>query len=357
MRVGIFTFHYVLNYGAVLQALGLQKAIQSLGYTPEFIDYLPACDRRYRKYFFGYPGGFRSGHIISGARLQREFRKFRAKHLFLSRAYDTCTEIVKDADCYSAFVVGSDQVWNCKRLLQRGFDPDPAYFLRFAEGTGVRRVSYAACFGRPDQPEERCAEIGRSLRTFDKLSVRNCFSRDLVRELSSRDSSLVVDPVFLTNFEKEADPQKENQPYLLIYSVSRASGHKYAQAIMNLARKLSLRTVAITRDNISGVDEYRRDASPSKWLALFRDASYVCTNSFHGAAFSIKYKKPFSVFVDSDWRALRMLDLLRRYNLDSRVISDPTVAINSDEINYDQVHENIARDVRDSYEYLKTALA
>mgnify|MGYP000977622301 FL=1 len=40
-KIGILTFHYSNNYGGVLQALALQKVLQSRGYNVEIIN--PLC--------------------------------------------------------------------------------------------------------------------------------------------------------------------------------------------------------------------------------------------------------------------------------------------------------------------------
>ena len=42
MRVGIVTFHFAHNQGAVLQCYALQKALEKLGHEAYVIDYCPA---------------------------------------------------------------------------------------------------------------------------------------------------------------------------------------------------------------------------------------------------------------------------------------------------------------------------
>ena len=39
MRIGIITYHFANNYGAVLQAYCLQKVLEKTGIEIEFIDY------------------------------------------------------------------------------------------------------------------------------------------------------------------------------------------------------------------------------------------------------------------------------------------------------------------------------
>ena len=41
MTVGIMTFHWAANYGAVLQAFALQEFLRELGFDAAIINYLP----------------------------------------------------------------------------------------------------------------------------------------------------------------------------------------------------------------------------------------------------------------------------------------------------------------------------
>ena len=41
MKIGILTFHCAINYGAVLQAYGLQETLKSMGHEVYVIDYRP----------------------------------------------------------------------------------------------------------------------------------------------------------------------------------------------------------------------------------------------------------------------------------------------------------------------------
>ena len=50
MRIGILTFHYAHNYGAVLQAYALLTKIKAIGHEVEFINYvLPRIEQVYNK--------------------------------------------------------------------------------------------------------------------------------------------------------------------------------------------------------------------------------------------------------------------------------------------------------------------
>lgn len=51
MRIGIFTFHRAINYGAVLQAYGLKAYLESLGHEAYVIDYRPKYMNEYNYLF------------------------------------------------------------------------------------------------------------------------------------------------------------------------------------------------------------------------------------------------------------------------------------------------------------------
>ena len=63
---------------------------------------------------------------------------------------------------------------------------------------------------------------------------------------------------------------------------------------------------------------------PDTFVSLIKNARCVVSNSFHGSAFSMIYGKDFFVVNRKDGLNIRMKDLLNRYGLESRLISDET---------------------------------
>ena len=61
--------------------------------------------------------------------------------------------------------------------------------------------------------------------------------------------------------------------------------------------------------------------SVSRWLAGFRDAQFVVTDSFHGTVFSIIFNKPFVAILNSERGASRFISLLSILGLENRLIS------------------------------------
>jgi len=68
---------------------------------------------------------------------------------------------------------------------------------------------------------------------------------------------------------------------------------------------------------------YVNPTSPYAFLALFRDAAFVVTNSFHGTAFSVNFQKEFYSYVRPDLPVEgRVESLLKTLGLTQRIFSD-----------------------------------
>ena len=82
--------------------------------------------------------------------------------------------------------------------------------------------------------------------------------------------------------------------------------------------------LAGARRKIDGAAELVFDAGPREFLGLFRHASAVVTNSFHGAAFSLQFQKDFFTSMSPRERAeptfSRIYSLLSRLGCADRIL-------------------------------------
>ncbi len=379
MKIGILTFHFTNNYGALLQAYGLQHTLSGLGHDVDIVRYYPvfAAPRprnatsyapkgdssealpqskktslKSRKNRFG-----RMAARLQGLPKKIVFLRFKKKFLNLTKKYLTPEAFFRDIDRYDILITGSDQVWNVGGIFKQY---DPVYFLDYPGQTGPRRVSYAACFGTRDQPGQYISLMRNALLKFDYLSVRNVFSRELVKEISGLDAHMVVDPTFLASFEDVMSKKRYPGNYILVYPLLYQLNAQLLSIAEQIKKLYSMPIVAIGSPEIfAGADVYHKNVGPAEFLALFRDASYICTTSFHGTVFAIKHRKPFSTAIEG-WKSERMRDFLRHYQLDQRLLtpSDSEMRPKSVDltINYDQVWSKINEDIRFSIEYIQTAL-
>ena len=59
-----------------------------------------------------------------------------------------------------------------------------------------------------------------------------------------------------------------------------------------------------------------------EWPCLIAPAAFVYTDSFHGAIFALKSRRPFVVYYAEEGRSPRMVDLAQRYRLGGSVAQD-----------------------------------
>ena len=367
MRAGLITFHFAHHYGAQLQALATMKAIQGLGHDCEIIDYrLPHTTRTNQ--LFKKSASVRA--VASDAHtalhygaFQRRFHRFEAfvaEEMALSaQRYTAVDQLRNHPPAYDVYVAGSDQIWNPYIFQDRQFDP--AFLLDFVrEG---RRIAYAPSLGVPALPEDKAAELKSFLAPFSALSVREKRGQVLLREAAGRQARVVLDPTLLlngTDWGALANPTRRQGPYILCYFVSDPG--EAAPYALALAQKTGWPIVQLAgaRRKICDGAELVFDAGPREFLALFRDAAAVVTNSFHGAAFSLQFQKNFFTSMSPKERSQptfsRIYSLLSRLGCADRIIGLDETAPLEAEMDYGQVYERLEAERADSLAYLKAAL-
>ena len=191
MRIGIITFwESTDNYGQVLQAYALQQVLKDMGHEPYQIRYslkasqtnIPQSSllKKIIKLLLVYPlvislkrrkkqrEDLVCRTIIEEKNKIRKFHQFRNEYISQSeRIYYSIEEIRKDppiADCY---ITGSDQVWT----MLLNIEGNNAYFLDFG-APSIKRIAYAASFGRSSYPAAIQPILKEKLSKFDAISVR-----------------------------------------------------------------------------------------------------------------------------------------------------------------------------------------
>lgn len=319
MRVGILTFHFNYNYGAVLQAYASVQALRSLGHDPEIVNYVPRYFRAEARHLRGL--GIRNGRWRTAIpeRLREmprrmRFDEFRRQYLPLSTPIDE-KDLSTLSRHYDAFYVGSDQVWNLKWM--RGFDG--FYFTDFLSGESVPVVAYAPCFGDANQETERLECAKPLVERFRHIGVRNQLTADILQKMGIS-SSRVLDPTFLHSFGEfsERKVSKVGYEYILTYALNPADLALGARICSELRERCpDAEIVFIGNDRIRMVpwaDKCLAAVSPADWVSLISNAAAVVTDSFHGAIFSMKFSRVLRAY-SSGWRAARLIDLFKLFDV------------------------------------------
>ena len=371
------------NYGTLLQAYALQQKLEQLGCSNTILYDAEALNRQfagkdYKKpqpdpqtltekliRLLRTPG--RLTRRLSARFDMERYKKpyhaswdamedFRAQDLKIH--YGASMDELEQLDLeYDAYVCGSDQVWSVHTNMF-----NPFYYLNF---TAKPRIAYAPSMGTDNIPPETADEIRELLQDFTAVSVREETCAQRLREITGRDVSWVLDPTLLHRrsfWEQFSDGvQIPNEKYLLCYFLGNRPWYfDYAQA---MARKLKLKLLLIpsTWDYLQYPFTARFGVGPREFVALFRNAAFVLTDSYHGSIFSTIFEREFLYlqrFRDDDPRSqnIRVESLFGGLGLSQRIVSTDTKPTRPAPIDYRAVNKKLAAMRRFSEDYLKTSL-
>ena len=356
MNAGIFTFPNSTSYGAALQMYALYHTVETLGHTPEVINYQNTYMKE-QKHFSRKTWLRQTAAKVLHHRAYRNFHAFEKNYMsgYPQKAISDPQYLPALAARYDAVICGSDQVWNPDITGE-----DLSYFLNFCD-ENTRRVAYAPSFGISEFSGDFANKIRGDLEKFHALSVREAPGQALLSGLLGKNVPLVCDPTLLmdaadwTKLEK-SHPAGEGE-YILYYTI-RSSASLWSKC-KAFARERGLKIVVVGGNalkNLMKKDEqirYAVDISPEQWLFLVHRARYVFTNSFHGTAFSINYRRDFYVEFSSLTNS-RLEQITRTLGLGGQIVGEDNLT--GAAVNY-TVADQVLPQIREaSLHYLANAL-
>lgn len=370
-RVGIATLHSAINYGVYLQAYAMQRKVEDFGYDAEIIHYVKrtesvsASSKKSKiKRLLMHPVQtkkiidnkvMKSGSNFAGRSFA--FSKFASKNFNLTRLCNDMADAEEIAKKYDACVCGSDQIWNPVHT-----DCNPYYFLQFVPPE--KRIAYAPSVACEEIPEKYLENFKNYISSFSSISVRESSGAELVEKITGRKCENTVDPTLLydKNFWNEfAVPERlVKEPYIFCYFLGGTEIHK--KAIEKIEKETGKKVVLSPFD--SEINNLKKGekiyANIEEFLALVRDADFVLTDSFHGVAFSVNFRKSFAVVKRHDIDAgkhTRVNDFLSKIGLASRIVTDENIdTFKFSEINYEESEKVLQNWIKSSEEYFKNSL-
>ena len=376
-KIGIITILKVNNYGAELQAYATQKVLQLMGYDAEIIDYPFYKNPRHKRTKMSRPTARMSlkKHLEEKlfpivaqwkARnyrdLQRvrnaKFERFHDENTKQSECYDMIDKLKSAKLDYDVLMTGSDQVWNPG--IYSSLDP---YFLKFGD-ENIKRLAYAASFGVSQVPDDVRNYYIEALKRYSAIGVREDNAVNLVKSLSGKDATLVLDPTLLLDkkqWMKVAKPVEElpDKPYVLIYELSDIPYIK--QLAMYISEKTGMPIVRICK-NASPEDKEDEilniiDAGPAEFLYLFDKAGYVVTNSFHGTAFSVNFGKQFYTVIPlGKSNNSRQKSILKLMGCEERMLTEGSEMPAIESLGTDRIVKRLEEERQKSINFLKNAI-
>ena len=284
MQIGILTYYFAHNYGAVLQTYALKKYLNSLGLNVEIVKFIP--EKLKKEYSLNpFCDGFHpKGIVRKSIMLPKKIKQYRLFENFLKKEFGRNEK--KDL---SKIFFGSDQIWN-ENITGKITD-----YYGSSYNNSIEKISYAASFGTSELSEFQKECIKKYLPGFQKISLREADVKKEVEQLAGKEVYSVVDPVFLIDkeeWELFADKEScEYNDYILYYALR--NDETLIKQTEKIAKENNCKILCIhptgNKLNINGKQLY--NIGPCEFVKLIRDARIVSTNSFHAMAFSIIFNK------------------------------------------------------------------
>lgn len=373
MDSAILTFQGADNYGSVLQAYALMKAV-NLICNCEIINYIPAHQKEL--YAIYLPASNIKNIIKNGrAFIFRKLLKDRKNSFsnFRSSALGIDGDEITDEERLNAYlkkfnavICGSDQIWNPKSI-----DFSEEYFLPHYTG---RKIAYAPSFGNAKASDfgKKKEYISSKIKDFDFISVRESTGLDILSDLGvKRESQVVLDPTLLLNAKQwdnlignKYKTKNMNEKYIFFYSID------YNQEAIDMVDRISrlsglpVWVIFSTNKTYKVAHKFNlvKETSPIDFLKLIKNAELILSTSFHGVAFSIIYRKKFYALETrrgKDWYYdERIHSLMLKYKLNDRILRNLDIdKLNwntLDDIIYDE--KLIEKYIDESRRYLEMAL-
>ena len=195
------------------------------------------------------------------------------------------------------------------------------------------------------------------LDKFKAISVREDTAADIVEKYTGTRPVVLMDPTLCLSSNAwsklETLPDCNfSKPYLLLYFLGEISSER-KEKIRQFAEENNLNIINL-------LDEKLYDKlSPSDFIFLIHHARFVITDSFHGAVFSIIFKRHFLVFNREDGLSKmnsRIETLLNKFdfqwiNLDKVKKIDSSMFIHD----YEKVDVVINEEIKKTKSFLDTA--
>lgn len=358
-KVGVITFHFPHNYGAMLQAYSIQEKLLSMGFDASIIDYEPEYHKKIYnvlrlKDCFEKSPIKTLRHLLGYMRrfpieIQRynSFESFKQKRMRLT-PYNPNSDFAE----FDYILLGSDQIWN-QALTNNCFD-GPYY----GEGFKCKVFSYAASSKHKILSDEIRIGFEEKLKNLFAIGVRENSLKELLQPLTDKkvsvnlDPSLIVDSNILSKLDLNRPIQSK---YVLIYELNTHKdviemANNYAR--LHEAKVISLVAYFDWKRRFQNCDQ---TASPERFLSYIKNAECVFTSSFHGTAFSIVFKTPFYAVRQNNNSDLRIESLLSQLGIEDNFISldkRPTDC----NIDYNEVDKELKSLRTSSIYYLNTCL-
>ena len=387
-KIGIITITRDENYGNRLQNYAVQEVINKLGFTAETIINTTQKGFHSKKTTASYINKLSLAHILKVLRTRTRnyllikndndglikslfwklkfkyeidvavqkrkaaFNRFNTANIKFSNSSISMDKLDSiDIRQYEFFLCGSDQVWNPYYPQNSMID-----FLCFAPEE--KRVAFAPSFGVNHIPEYKKESFKDWLLHIPFLSIREAQGATIIKELTGREAAVLVDPTLMLSKDEWLAIAKQPEidiynKYILTYFLGNET-KAYLKAINDIANSSSCEIINLA--NMRELESYAVD--PGEFIYLINNAALVCTDSFHGAVFSMIMNTPFIVFdriEDGHSMNSRLENFLTKFGVENRTFGHLNNCEDAFNMDFSNVDNYLRIEQNKAWSYLDTA--
>ena len=363
-KVGIITYHFARNYGAVLQCYALRKYLEKAGYDAVVLNAVSRIQEKNNSVFHKKDG---VKNVLVNAVLlpfvKQRLKKEKGFADFVENYIPHTEKVVNteqlkalvDREQYCAIISGSDQVWN-----PHIFDFDEMFFFPFE--TKAKKIGYSVSIG--DSSLDDIRAFSKYAKEFPCVGLREKGAREKVEAICEHSVVDTVDPVLLlTREDWESFVDKESvlskEKYLLCYLIDKKPIKRNMEIAEQIAKAhgMKIKYIWMHLEKESFRSNFMNDASPVEFLNYMYYASAVLTDGYHGTVFSTIFNKPvYSVINNRQSTDSRIRDYLTQIGLEGRIFYGDALDIPQNRIDYAEVDSKIRTVADASKVFLKTAI-
>ena len=200
MKIGILTYHWVYNFGANLQTLSTVGYFRKHGYDPVVINWVPEDLKKHYD-------------ETTTPEMVKVFNDFQQNYYPLTKLCKDSkdiAEVIKDEKIEKVFL-GADTLFKLRKPVYNiktrstivpfstDIFPNP-FWGEFLNYVNVPIVGYSIATNMTDYKDfpEQTEEINKYLKRFDKLTVRDSYTREMVAGFTKNTliPNITPDPVF-----------------------------------------------------------------------------------------------------------------------------------------------------------------
>lgn len=266
-------------------------------------------------------------------------------------------ELYRLNDLVDTFISGSDQIWNYG--IFRKFRH--VFMLKFVDDNH-RRISFGTSFGRGEDvtPSNELHYQRSLLAKYNAISVRENSGVKICKDVYGLNATKVAEPVFCiskSNYLELADESDfdTRRDYILAYILD--PNEHINKLLEYYSEKLGKQVLVLLDGDPRVYEDNKQKVSvgsiipghvnAADVMKLYRDSSFVITDSFHGTAFSIIFNKQFISIKNYRRGGNRFDELLDGFGLKDRLIDSL-----KDETVFDKYYRLNIIDFADSNNYI-----